>query len=189
MNKGKLWFYRDKYTSFLPYAFTQTERLSAKTNCFSEICLSASIFQSQTLFYRCNALHHGCGQNLNAKACFNLWYGLKGEVLLSLGDRGNILSAVFHSPLCIIAPPWWCCGLVCSQSWDCCWWSFIKGHTKVEDLWLDWCSAVQMVHPFCHCSISFAMFQIVFLAQIGATFFVPRQYILKILSNIFSDYI
>ena len=80
MNKGKLWFYRDKYTSFLPYAFTQTER-----------------FQSQTLIYRCTALHHhhGCRQNLNAKACFNLWYGLKGEVLLSLEDRGNILLAVF----------------------------------------------------------------------------------------------
>ena len=86
MNKGKLWFYRDKYTSFLPYAFTQTERFNAKTNCFSEICLSASIFQSQTLIYRCTALHHhhGCRQNLNAKACFNLWYGLKGEDFLSL---------------------------------------------------------------------------------------------------------
>ena len=33
---------------------------------FSEICLSASIFQSQTLIYRCIALHLGCGQNLNA---------------------------------------------------------------------------------------------------------------------------
>ena len=35
---------------------------------FSEICLSASIFQSQTFIYRCKALHHECGQNLNAKA-------------------------------------------------------------------------------------------------------------------------
>ena len=114
--------------------------------------------------YRCIALHLGCGQNLNAKACFNLWHGLKGEVLLSLEDLGNILLAathqlrelllwhihffhfvqhhhsdalrvaeprsILHSPLCILAPLWWRVGLVFSKSWDCCWWSFIKGHTR-----------------------------------------------------------
>ena len=48
--------YRSKYTSILPYSFTQTERFSAETNYFSEICLSASIFQSQTLIYQCNPL-------------------------------------------------------------------------------------------------------------------------------------
>ena len=48
--------YRCKYTSFLPYAFTQTERFIAKTYYFLEICLSASIFQSQTLIYQCNPL-------------------------------------------------------------------------------------------------------------------------------------
>ena len=31
--------------------------------------------------------------------------------------------SILHSPLCILAPPWWSCGLVFSQSWDCCCWS------------------------------------------------------------------
>src|SRR5574344_279637 len=56
----KISIYRCKYTSILPYAFTQTERFNAKTNCFSEICLSASIFQSQTLIYLCEDMKFEC---------------------------------------------------------------------------------------------------------------------------------
>ena len=38
-------------------------------------------------------------------ACQHRFFGLKGEVLLSLEDLGNILLAVLHSPLCILAQP------------------------------------------------------------------------------------